>query len=164
MKFVDDLTILEIVNLLTIGISSFNIKQSIPSDIKESNQYIPPENLKSSEYLEQIDIWSRNQKMKINEKKSTNVIFNFTKKYQFSTRLSIKNEVLEIVPEANFLAIIISNDLKWSKNTENIVKKANGRMELLQKNYTLWCKLGRIKKYIHSVYKELAGAVLYSLE
>ena len=32
-KFVDDLTILEIVNLLTIGISSFNIKQSIPSDV-----------------------------------------------------------------------------------------------------------------------------------
>ena len=43
----DDLTFLEIVNLLTIGISFFNIKQSIPSDIIESNQYIPPENLKS---------------------------------------------------------------------------------------------------------------------
>ena len=132
-KFVDDLTILEIVNLLTIGISSFNIKQSIPSDIIESNQYIPPENLKSQEYLEQIDIWTRNQKMKINEKKSKNVIFNFTKKYQFSTRLSIQNEVLQIVPEAKLLGTIISNDLKWSKNTENIVKKANGRMELLRR-------------------------------
>ena len=75
--------------------------------------------------------------MKINEKKSKNVIFNFTKKYQFSTGLSIQNEVLEIVPEAKLLGTIISNDLKWSKNTENIVKKANGRMELLQKNYTL---------------------------
>jgi hypothetical protein len=133
LKFVDDLTILEIVNLLTIGISSFNIKQSIPSDIIESNQYIPPENLKSQEYLEQIDIWTRNQKMKTNEKKSKNVIFNFTKKYQFSTRHSIQNEVLQIVPEAKLLGTIISNDLKWLKNTENIVKKANGRMELLRR-------------------------------
>ena len=71
--------------------------------------------------------------MKINEKKSKNVIFNFTKKYQFSTRLSIQNEVLEIVPEAKLLGTIISNDLKWSKNTENIVKKANGRMKLLRR-------------------------------
>ena len=106
-KFVDDMTILEIVKLLTIGISSFNIKQSIPSDVIESNQYIPPENLKSQEYLEQIDIWTRNQKMKINDKKSKNVIFNFTKKYQFSTRLSIQTEFLEIVPEAKLLGTII---------------------------------------------------------
>ena len=32
-KFVEDLSILEIVNLLTIGISSYNIKQHIPIDI-----------------------------------------------------------------------------------------------------------------------------------
>ena len=29
-KFVDDLTLLEIVNLLMIGLSSFNIKSSVP--------------------------------------------------------------------------------------------------------------------------------------
>ena len=29
-KFVDDLTILEIVNLLTIGLSSYNIKNHVP--------------------------------------------------------------------------------------------------------------------------------------
>ena len=32
-KFIDDLTILEIVNLLTIGISCFNVKSQVPSDI-----------------------------------------------------------------------------------------------------------------------------------
>ena len=44
-KFVDDLSILEIVNLLTVGICSYNIKQHIPSDISTDNQYIPPQNL-----------------------------------------------------------------------------------------------------------------------
>ena len=44
-KFVDDLTILEIVNLLTIGISSFNIRYQVPNDIAEDNQFIPAENL-----------------------------------------------------------------------------------------------------------------------
>ena len=36
-KFVDDLTILEVVNLLTVGITSFNIKQEVPSDINIHN-------------------------------------------------------------------------------------------------------------------------------
>jgi hypothetical protein len=61
-KFVDDLSILEIVNLLTIGINSFNIKQQIPSDIPNHNQFIPPQNLKSQGWLDQIDDWTENQK------------------------------------------------------------------------------------------------------
>ena len=48
-KFVDDLTILEIMNLLTIGLSSFNLKGQVPSDIPDHGQYIDPKNLKSQE-------------------------------------------------------------------------------------------------------------------
>ena len=46
-KFVDDLTVLEIINLLSIGIASYNIKLHVPSDIPTHNQYIPKENLVS---------------------------------------------------------------------------------------------------------------------
>ena len=46
-KFVDDLTILEIVNLLTIGITSMNMKQTVPSDLPSHNQFIPAQNLQS---------------------------------------------------------------------------------------------------------------------
>ena len=61
------------------------------------------------------------------------MIFNYTHKYQFSTRLAIEGEVLETVAETKLLGTIITNDLRWSKNTQNIVKKANKRMELLRK-------------------------------
>ena len=54
-KFIDDLTILEIINLLTVGISSFNLKLQIPNDIPDHGQFIPPTNLKSKEWLDQID-------------------------------------------------------------------------------------------------------------
>jgi hypothetical protein len=40
---------------------------------------------------------------------------------------------LETVSDTKLLGTIVSNDLKWNKNTENIVKKANSRMELLRK-------------------------------
>ena len=76
-KFVDDLTVLEIVNLLTIGISSFNIKNQVPSDILDNNQFIPSCNLKSQDFLDEINVWT---KMKINQKKSKTFVFNYTKK------------------------------------------------------------------------------------
>ena len=68
-KFVDDLIVLEIINLLTVGISSFNIKNQVPNDIPQHNQFIHPDNLKSQEYLDSISSWTTDQKMKINSKK-----------------------------------------------------------------------------------------------
>ena len=69
-KFVDDLSILEIVNLLTVGITSFNIRQEVPSDIPAHNQYIPSQNLQSQVWLDEIDRWTENQNMLINEHKN----------------------------------------------------------------------------------------------
>ena len=54
-KFIDDLSILETVNLLTVGLTSFNLKQQVPTDIPMHNQYIPSENLKSQEWLDLIN-------------------------------------------------------------------------------------------------------------
>ena len=66
-KFIDDLSALEIVNLLTVGICSLNLKQQVPSDVPVHNQYIPPENLKSQTWLNNINEWTVKQKMLINE-------------------------------------------------------------------------------------------------
>ena len=57
-KFLDDLSILEIVNLLTVGLTSFNLKVQVPSDIAAHNQYIPTDNLKSQECLDWISTWT----------------------------------------------------------------------------------------------------------
>ena len=123
-KFVDDLTILEIVNLLTVGLSSFNLKQQVPRDIPEHNQYIPAENLKSQKWLDQINVWTQNQKMVINEKKTKSLIFNFTEKYQFTTRLQLNDENVEVINSTKLLGTIVQDDLKWDLNTANIVKKS----------------------------------------
>ena len=69
-KFVDDLSTLEKINLLIIGLASFNSKESVPSDMPEHNQYIPGKNLKSQEYLTKIKQWTDNQKMILNENKT----------------------------------------------------------------------------------------------
>ena len=50
-RFLDDLSILEIINLLTVGLTSYNIKLHVPSDTATHNQYIPQQNLKSQRWL-----------------------------------------------------------------------------------------------------------------
>ena len=142
----DDLTVLEIVNLLTVGLCSLNIKSQVPNDIGDHNQYIDPLNLKSQEYLDNINSWTKEHKMKINSDKSKAIIFNFTKNYQFDTRLKLNHEVLEIVNETKLLGTVLTSDLKWDKNTENIVKKAYAKMEILRKMSGFGAPIGDLKK------------------
>ena len=132
-KFVDDLTVLEIINLLTVGLTSVNVKHQVPSDLPEHGQSIPSQNLKSQEYLEKINTWTENQKIKINESKTKIMIFNFTNNYQFTTRIQLNNVNVDVVSETKLLGTYITNDLKWDKNTYELIKKANARMQLLRK-------------------------------
>ena len=86
-RFLDDLSILDIVNLLSVEIASYDFKNHIPSDIPSHNMYIPGANLKSQEYLNKIADWTEEHKGKINAEKSKTMIFNFTDNHQFGTRL-----------------------------------------------------------------------------
>ena len=52
-KFVYDKTFLEVVNLLSIGISSHNYRARNPSNVKTSGLIIKNEHIKSQEHLKQ---------------------------------------------------------------------------------------------------------------
>ena len=71
--------------------------------------------------------------MVISEEKSKCMIFNFTKKYKFSTRLNLNNKNLEVVNSTRLLGTYITQDLRWDLNTSNLVKKASMRLQLLVK-------------------------------
>ena len=131
-KFVDDLSTLEVINLLTIGLSSFHFHNQISSDIPTHGQYIKSEHLKSQDYLKKINEWSERQKMVISEKKTKAMIFNWTDNYQFTTRLQLKGENIEIVDKMKILGTIITNKLSWNDNCALIIKKVNARMQLLR--------------------------------
>ena len=146
-KFIDDLSILEIINLLTVGLTSHDFKAQVPSDVPLHNQIIPAENLKSQEWLKAIENWTEEKQMKINSKKTKAMIFNFTSK-QFSTRLKLGNENVEIIENTKLLGTLIQNDLKWDLNTKNLVKKANMRMQLLRKV----ASLGASKQDLKEIY------------
>ena len=132
-KFIDDLTTLDIINLLSIGLSSYNFKNHIASNIPSHNQIIPAKNLKSQQYLEKLNRWSEDNKMMLNLDKTKTMIINFTDNYKFTTNLHLNDKNIEVVSETKLLGVILSDDLKWSANTNYLVKKAFARMRMLHK-------------------------------
>ena len=124
-KFVDDLSTIEIINLLTVGLSSLNMKHQVPSDVPEHGQFVDSCNLKSQQYLDQINQWTVNQKMSISQKKTKALINNFTDKHQFTTRLHLNGENIEIINKMKILGTFKNNKLDWNENCKNIISKVN---------------------------------------
>ena len=155
-KFVDVLTFLEVIYLLNVGIAIYNLKQHIPSDIPTHNQLIPAENLKSQNHLNLINSWTKKKKMRLNEKKTKSIIFNFSKKYQ----LSVNNKPIYIVEETKLLGNYLTSDLKWDKNTKEIVKKAYQRMQLLNRSASFTSNKWDLRKiyltFIRSILEQSA--------
>ena len=77
-KFIDDLSFVEIVNLVNVGISNYNFKAHVAADIGIGNMYLPPENILSQENLNNIEQWTENMEMKLNVRKINCMLINFT--------------------------------------------------------------------------------------
>ena len=130
-KYFDDLTVVEIVNLVNIGISTARVRDTVPSDLPHHNQLINNNHLKSQKYLDKINQWTEDNLMMLNAKKTKSMQFNFSKNLQFKTDLVLKQQKIENVQEIKLLGVILTSDLRWDKNIDYLVKDANKRMVML---------------------------------
>ena len=151
----DDCTLLSIVNLIGAGLASYNVRSHVPSHVPVHNQIIDSDHLQAQEYLNKVDEWTDSKKMKLNTKKTKCMIFNPTRKKQFTTNLTLKGDPVEVVDRYKSLGIILSSDLKWNLNTEKIVKSANMRMKILHTAAKFTSNISDLKiiynQYIRSV-------------
>ena len=115
-KYFDDLTFLEIINLLNIGIATYNLKEHVPNNIPVHNQIVKSDQLLSQGYVEKINEWTERNKMVLNAKKSKNMIFNFTKQHQFMTSIELKGQKLEMLDEMKLLGTTGCSKRKEIKN------------------------------------------------
>ena len=53
-KFVDDLSTLEKINLITIGLASYNFKQHVASDVGVDQLFLPNENIQAQTHMDNI--------------------------------------------------------------------------------------------------------------
>ena len=132
-KFVDDASFLEILNLISIGLASLNVKNHVPSDVPPEMAFLSPKNFKTQSHLDKICKWTSDNEMLLKLKKSKYMIVNYCDSYQFKTRLTINNSLIEQVSQTRLLGVIIQEDLTWKQNTQNLGKRANSRMIILRK-------------------------------
>ena len=83
--------------------------------------------------MKDIQNWAEKKQMKLNPKKTKNIIFNFTKNHQFSTDIHLDSETIETVNDVKLLGTTVTNDLTWNKNTSILVRGGNIRMQFLHK-------------------------------
>ena len=134
-KFIDDLSLLDIINLLLISLEEYDFKRHVASDIAVDGKFLPSSDSRSQGILDSLSQWTTDNKMKLNEEKSNFMVFNFTHNSQFTTRLQINGKPLEEVKTKKLLGTIVSSDLTWWENTNFIVKKAYQRLEIIRKLY-----------------------------
>ena len=60
------------------------------------------------------------------------MIFNFTNKYQFATRLKLKGQNIQVVDKMKILGTTVTNSLSWDENCSEIIRKVNSRMVLIR--------------------------------
>ena len=121
---------------LSVELASYNFKQHVAYDIGIYQNYLTNEHIQTQNYASNISKWTGDNKMKLNVQKTKVMIINFTKKYQFSARIFLEGQLLDIIEETKLLGCVISSDLKFHKNTEYMVKKAYARMTILHKLYS----------------------------
>ena len=159
-KFIDDLSILEILNLISITLSNYNHQNHVASDVGIEHKYLDPQSSKSQDYLNKIAEWTTNQEMKLNCEKTKYMIFNPSKKYQFNTRLKLEGKNLQQVHQTKLLGVVIRDDFSFKSNTELITKKAYKRMIILKNLYHFNLPLSDMIEiyclYIRSVVEQAA--------
>ena len=159
-KFIDDLSILEIVNLLSVVLASYDVYSHVPSDVAVDNYYLESKEIKSQMYLDQLSEWTTSNEMILNSQKSKYMIFNFSKNYPFNTRLHINNIPLDQVHETKLLGLVIRDDLSWKSNTKLLIRRGYSRMSILKKLFDFGvptCDLIQIYiLYVRSVLEQSA--------
>ena len=129
-KYIDDLSLLQLV-LLNDLLVDYDFQNHVASDIGIDQQYLPATAYSTQDHLNQAVNWRNENLMRINEAKCNYMIF--TRSTDFATRLSINGNTIDRVQFSKLLGLWISEDLSWSKNCQEICKKAFSRISMITK-------------------------------
>ena len=134
LKYIDDLTLAESIDLTNQLVHVPENYRNLPDVYHGRTGHILPHDaslvqsqLKSTQKLANSD------QMKINIDKTKAMLFNQCRTVDFMPNLSLENQEIEVVEQMKLLGVIITSDLKWSANTEFIVKKAFKKLWVLRR-------------------------------
>ena len=138
VKFVDDGSVAVSINLKTCLSDDPRIRP-LPLNYHERTcSVLPPENNLLQYYLDDVEKFAFENKMRINPKKTKIISFNKSRKYDYPPELKLSDgELLDVVTDVRLVGVIVDQTLSWQKNTDYICHKATQKLWVIR----------RLKKY-----------------
>ena len=130
-KYIDDLSVLQLICLSGLLVD-YNFFEHVASDIGIDDRYLPASSYQTQEHLNFISNWTTENLMRLNEAKSNYIVFSRCKE-SFATRLSINNVTLDRLSVTKLLGVWITEDMSWSRNSQEICRKAYSRLSMITK-------------------------------
>ena len=90
----------------------------VASDVSTNSLFVQNTNTNTQDYINKICAWTPENKIQLNKKKSNAMIFNFIYNLQFTTRLEMEGENIEIIKETKLLGVMVNDRLNWDSNTQ----------------------------------------------
>ena len=103
-----------------------------------------------------MEQYALDNEMKINSDKSTFILFNPTKTFDFIPDCEINGKKIDTNEEIKILGLTLQNDLKWKSNTNNMTRKAYKRLWIIKRLK----KAGANKEDLIDVYTKQVRSVV----
>ena len=134
VKFSDDGTVAVTVNLKTSLVPD-PVDRPRPYNYHErTNHVLPEKNNLLQLYIKDTENFVRDNRMVINKKKTKVISFSKSRKWAFPPELSFSDGTpLEYVSDTRLVGVVVSQDLKWFKNTAYICQKARNKLWILRR-------------------------------
>ena len=132
LKYVDDLTLAESVNLKDKLVYVPDRPQP-DSFHSRTGHSLANEHSAVYKQLMETSTYATNNEMKLNFKKTKLMLFNPCTSVDFMPNFLLENHEIELVEEIRLLGLILRSDMKWTTNTEHIVKKAYKKLWVVRR-------------------------------
>ena len=114
VKFIDDGTVAVSVNMKSSLVHDSAQRPKPVNYSERTCQVLPPQNNLLQHYLEDAEVFTFQNKMKINPNKTKIIKFNKSRKQDFPPELFLSdNEKFEVVPEIKLVGVLVTQNLKW---------------------------------------------------
>ena len=136
LKYVDDLSIAEAINLPEKLVLAPG-RQQPDAFHARTGHVLPAASSDVFKQLRRIQDYARDNEMVINQKKTKFMVFNPCTSIDFIPEFNLDGHDIEVVEEMRLLGLILRSDLTWHANTDNMVTKANKRLWMLRRLHAL---------------------------
>ena len=146
LKYVDDLTLAESINLKDKLVSVPEPVRPLPDNFHAKTGHVLPKQCSQvHDQLLKVKEYAAQNSMVINQKKTKTMVFNPCIVRDFIPEFELDGQDIEMVEEMRLLGVVVRSDMKWSTNTEVMISKAYKKLWSMRRLKTMGADIGDLK-------------------